>query len=709
MKIRICFAVLFINMIIFMHAYSFQENGTPLRRFGFFIGENDGGHDLEPLRYAVRDAESVSRLFMEMGGIKQQDNIFLVEPSLEEIQGKLKTLKTKLGSLRSKYSRLELIFYYSGHSDEEGLLVSKDKFSYKDLKDAIRDMPVDMRIVILDSCSSGALTKLKGGTRQQAFLMDNSIKMEGYAIMTSSSSDEASQESDSLKGSYFTYALISGLRGAADTGGNKTVTLNQAYQYAYRETLAKTEKTLGGAQHPSYDIRMNGSGDVVLTDLRRTTASLKLAPDISGRLNIRDDSGILVAEINKVEGSTVELGMEPGPYKINVEIGRKDYQGEITINENESAVFSKDLLAEVSTEKTTMRGNENSADQTNKPSENYITIPFSLTVLPLLNTTSNKTIINLELNIGAGYCDRLEGTAIGFVNITGENAKYLDLSLTSLTFHDFTGFEASLLAFTGHDFKGAQLSLVNIVMNDFDSFQSGLANIDGRDFHGVQLGLVNIDGNNFNGFQAGLVNIIGNSFSGFQAGLANLDIYSFNGPEIGLLNINTEVSGLQLGLINFSTGLNGEAIGLISVVLSNGQTHLEAWADETGFLNIALINGSRTVYNIYTIGIDTAGTYWTYGLGLGLHIPADPFYINVEIIDSSVSHIAAWDGNNTLGRFRVYAGFSIFEHLSVIAGVSLNYYRNWNGNSAYVPSFNISKSFADGGILWPGIFAGLQF
>jgi uncharacterized protein YjbI with pentapeptide repeats len=685
-----------IAILLYMTAmppvFGSQEENAAIRRFGFFIGANNGGPGLEPLRYAVRDAESMSLLFMEMGGIKQEDNTFLVEPSLNEIQGRLRALRAKIVSLKGKYSRLEFLFYYSGHSDEEGIMLGSDKFSYRDLKDEIRGMPVDMRIVILDSCSSGALTKIKGGSRKPPFLMDNSINMEGYAIMTSSSRDEVSQESDSLKGSYFTYALVSGLRGAADTRGNKRVTLNQAYQYAYQETLAITEETMGGAQHPSYDIHMNGSGDVVMTDLRESTASLKLDADISGRLSIRDDSGILMAEINKQEGSAVELGLEPGSYTVNVEKNKKIYRGEITINEKEKAVFSGGMLAMVGAEKTEIRGSHE--NQTNQGQPEYIKIPFVFSILPIIST-SNKTIVNFQLNIGAGYCDRLEGTSIGLVNITGEDAEDLDLSLVGFTGHDFKGFQASLATFTGNDFKGVQFGLANYVNGNFSVFQAGL---------------VNITGGNFSGFQAGHVNVTCGSFSGFQAGLVNVDPCPFNGCEIGLINLNGETKGLQLGLVNFTTGQDGESVGLMSIVLSNGQTHGELWVDETGFANAAFIHGSKIIYNIYRVGMDTSANLWTYGLGLGVHIPADPFFVNMEIMASSYEYTGSLDGNNLLSQFRVYSGWSILDHLSLIAGISLNFYNRFSSRSPDIsPLYNLSHSFNGNFSAWPGIFAGLEF
>ena len=127
-----------------------------------------------------------------------------------------------------------------------------------------------MRIVILDSCSSGAFTRAKGGIKTQPFLIDGSLSAQGYAFLTSSSANEASQESDNIEGSYFTHSLLAGLRGAADTVGDGRVTLNEAYRYAYTETMARTETSLYGAQHPSYDMQVSGTGDVVLTDLSET-------------------------------------------------------------------------------------------------------------------------------------------------------------------------------------------------------------------------------------------------------------------------------------------------------------------------------------------------------------------------------------------------------------------------------------------------------
>lgn len=73
-----------------------------------------------------------------------------------------------------------------------------------------------MRIAILDSFSSVAFTRIKGEKFRTPFVPDSSFNMKGDAFMTSSSINKASQESDAIRGSFFTYYLVAGLRGAVD-------------------------------------------------------------------------------------------------------------------------------------------------------------------------------------------------------------------------------------------------------------------------------------------------------------------------------------------------------------------------------------------------------------------------------------------------------------------------------------------------------------
>src|SRR5207253_3195573 len=82
--------------------------------------------------------------------------------------------------------------------------------------------------------------------------------------------------SAAIGGSFFTHHFEVGLRGAADSDGDGQVTLAEAFRYTSVRTTSGTAATEAGPQHPTYDIRMSGRGDVVLADLRRAEATLRL-------------------------------------------------------------------------------------------------------------------------------------------------------------------------------------------------------------------------------------------------------------------------------------------------------------------------------------------------------------------------------------------------------------------------------------------------
>jgi hypothetical protein len=229
------------------------------RRYSIIVGANNGGPGRQQLRYAVSDARSMQNVMNRMGGVDRGDSTLLIEPGRESFFAAINSLNRMVSRDRGRYKRVEVLFYYSGHSDEEAILINRDRIYYREIRQSLQAIPADLHMAILDSCSSGAFTRAKGGVMRSPFLVDSSYDMKGYAFMTSSSDREASQESDRIGGSFFTHYLVSGLRGAADMSRDGRVTISEAYQYAYNETLAQTEKTMSGPQHPYYNIVMTGT------------------------------------------------------------------------------------------------------------------------------------------------------------------------------------------------------------------------------------------------------------------------------------------------------------------------------------------------------------------------------------------------------------------------------------------------------------------
>jgi hypothetical protein len=332
-----------------------------VQRHALVVGANYGGPDRPALRFAISDAERFARVVVELGGVSSQNATLLKQPGLRELEGAIEQLRTRVSEASRTAQvngggRTEALLYYSGHADDKGLLLGEDRYSYRSLRDRLDEVPADVRIAVLDACASGAITRLKGGKLRQPFLVDESSDMRGHAFLTSSAETEAAQESDRIGGSYFTHYLVSGLRGAADVNGEGKVTLNEAYQFAFNETLGRTVDTKGGAQHPSYDINLSGTGDVVMTDLRQTSATLVLDGSLDGRFFVRNSAKELVVELYKPYGRQVELGLAPGRYEVHVERDATALLAKPEVVEGQRVVLDPGQFTPTTREATRRRG-----------------------------------------------------------------------------------------------------------------------------------------------------------------------------------------------------------------------------------------------------------------------------------------------------------------------------------------------------------------
>ena len=332
------------------------EAGSDVRRLALVAGANRGAPERVPLRYAIADAERFAGVMTRLGGLAPDDCVTLKNPTRRSFLDALALVRSRAEGARQEGSRVEVILYYSGHADEAGLMLGREALSYRELREAMQGMAADVGITVLDACASGVITRLKGGRLRPAFLTDDSMRMQGHAFLTSSSENEAAQESERLQGSFFTHALVSGLRGAADASGDGRVTLGEAYQFAFQETLAQTTTTQGGAQHPAYDIRMSGTGDVVMTDVRQASAGLVLGPEFDGRFFVRDAKRRLVAELYKPAGRRAEIAVEAGTYEVQYEEEKKLYSGEIVLAEGERREVVRQDLGPASRTPTRLRG-----------------------------------------------------------------------------------------------------------------------------------------------------------------------------------------------------------------------------------------------------------------------------------------------------------------------------------------------------------------
>ncbi len=289
-----------------------------VQRWAVIVGNNEGFTNTHPLYFAEQDARKMRSIFTSLGDVGDGDVRLLLGRNRAELLTTLGTLRTPIAEAKARGDQTVLYFYYSGHGDATQLQLGRTWLTYPELEDLLERSGADVRLAFVDACQSGALTRNKGGTMAPPFLVDLSERLDskGSFIITSSTGDEASQESDEIGGSYFTHFLASALSGTGDADGDGRVTLRETYQHVYHETLYRTAGTRGGPQHPTYGSSLSGTGDLVLTELDRTGATLVFSGEHTGSFAVFDvDRRMFLAEVD-ITGADRQLSVRPGRYLV---------------------------------------------------------------------------------------------------------------------------------------------------------------------------------------------------------------------------------------------------------------------------------------------------------------------------------------------------------------------------------------------------------
>jgi hypothetical protein len=315
-------------------------------RIAVVVGNNVGGPRMPPLRFAEDDAAKVGRVMVELGGVAAGDLFLVKGGNKAAVEAALARASARIAARRrAPGGRVVLFFYFSGHSDGVALELGRDRLDFGDLRRWLATTGAEVRLALVDTCKSGALLAAKGGAPGPAFhiRLSEELSSSGEALLTSSAADEVALESREIGGSFFTHHLVSGLRGAADTSGDSRVTLSEAYQYAYAHTITTTGATLNGPQHPAYDYRLTGRGELVLTDLSRRTARLEVPPGARRVLIVDEERREAIAEL-ALEAPR-QVAVAAGRYTVRAWLGGKAFQGTIRIAAGETRVVRWSELA----------------------------------------------------------------------------------------------------------------------------------------------------------------------------------------------------------------------------------------------------------------------------------------------------------------------------------------------------------------------------
>lgn len=306
-----------------------------VQRFAVIIGNNLGGPEDVTLRYAEDDATKVYEVLEHLGGFRPEDMLLLRGRSADEVRDALISLNERIRR-RSSRGRGDamLLVYYSGHADARALHLGDDELSLRQVEQLVTGSAAAFRVLVLDACRSGALTRVKGGRRGPpvAITLEDELAGEGTVFLTASAADEDAQESDAIRGSFFTHYLVSGLIGAADQNRDGRVVLEEAYRYAYEHTLRASSRTLAGTQHPTFRYDMRGQGLVVLTEVvpQRQRALVHLPAGRSYLLLRNGADGPVAAEVG-ARDKVRRISLAAGRYFVRARARSYLLEGEVEL------------------------------------------------------------------------------------------------------------------------------------------------------------------------------------------------------------------------------------------------------------------------------------------------------------------------------------------------------------------------------------------
>ncbi|MBI2336515.1 MAG: caspase family protein [Deltaproteobacteria bacterium] len=349
------FCIVIVSSLLWTQSVAYAFSGL---RYAVIIGNNNGPESDPPLKYAENDAKNIYDALKELGNFSEENSTLLLGKDIETIRQTLDKTKNSIRNLKRSdpKTKVDFLVYYSGHSNSQGLQINNQILPITELKQLVRSSGADIKMGIVDGCNSGTLVAAKGANKAQSFEIDlqDTSDVHGEIFISSSTSLERSFESSELRGSFFTYFFVTGLRGDADYNNDGSVSLAEGYRYAYDHTVLKTASLNLGEQHPTSQVALRGKGEVMLTELSQKISYLFFPDNDNGKYFIYNSKGgYIVSELEKKAGVTKRLALGQGPYIIRKLVDGKLIQKEFQIPRTGNQVLNWDNAKVLSEKKTT--------------------------------------------------------------------------------------------------------------------------------------------------------------------------------------------------------------------------------------------------------------------------------------------------------------------------------------------------------------------
>ena len=275
-------------------------------------------------------------ILTRLGGVRTDDARLLTDATAARRARRAGRPRRSAPAAKSRGDETVLLVYYSGHAKDGDLRLGDTRMPLAELRDALRAAPADVRIGLLDSCQSGAITRGKGVRPAPAFDVQQAAQASTAAawagadrLAPAPTRSRRSPTRSARPSSPTTWPA--GLLGDADASGDGKVTLAEAYAYAYARTVGETAETAGGRAASGLPLRPGRRGrrgpHRACAGARRLV--FPAAPE--GVYVVLDGSRRAVAEVAKARGDPRRLALAPGEYMVKKRDGDSLLVGDVSV------------------------------------------------------------------------------------------------------------------------------------------------------------------------------------------------------------------------------------------------------------------------------------------------------------------------------------------------------------------------------------------
>ncbi len=284
------------------------------------------------LKYTVHDADAIYNVLISAeGGQFPPENVHVLKDQDATLANLKYQLDTWLPSVAKDDDRV--LIYFAGHGflwegtsylapydlDRDNILATGYKMS--DLGDVIGNkIHAKWKVLLADACHSGAITPESDRAQVTQSLLDLNKSL---FVVTASRDREVSLESPNWGGGHgiFTYYVVKGLEGQADTNGDGVVSAQELGDYVYTN-VSQAAENLHQQQHPTFD-RGSFDTNMVLAYNPNHVVAANLPPPNVGTLVIETNmDGVEVTVDGKSAGLVNKAkplrlpGLQPGVHTI---------------------------------------------------------------------------------------------------------------------------------------------------------------------------------------------------------------------------------------------------------------------------------------------------------------------------------------------------------------------------------------------------------